>query len=83
MPALQEELNGLYPVALRSVHPPGREEVQAIDILFEDRSFRPAKEVGSFEDLFAPRAVHGYRIHRTISANQITNSAVPSSLSRW
>jgi hypothetical protein len=49
------------PVACRFTLPKGK-KFKKVDVLFEDRSFRPSGEEMSFHDLFAPRAVHVYRI---------------------
>lgn len=51
------------PVSCRFALPEGK-SFKKVDVLFEDRSFRPGKKTGSFGDLFAPRAVHVYRIEK-------------------
>jgi len=49
------------PVSCRFVLPEGK-KFRKVDVLFEDRSFSPGEEANAFDDLFAPRAVHVYRI---------------------
>ena len=49
------------PVACRFVLPRGH-TLKKVDVLFEDRSFAPATPAGAFDDLFAPREVHVYRV---------------------
>ena len=53
----QEDL----PVFCRFVLPEGKTFTK-IDVLFENRSFRPVKATNAFEDLFAPREAHVYKI---------------------
>ena len=49
------------PVACRFTFPDGM-TFKHVDVLFEDRSFTPGGNASSFDDLFAPREVHVYRI---------------------
>lgn len=49
------------PVACRFTLPDGK-AFRRVDVLFEDRAFTPRGKATSFDDLFAPRQVHVYRI---------------------
>ena len=49
------------PVACRFTLPDGK-ALKRVDVLFENRAFTPRGKATSFDDLFAPRQVHVYRI---------------------